>query len=84
MARLWVAVGLALILAGTGCSGSAEKCGLDAAACPSGNVCIMGGTCAQRCDVDGAAPCPLGTSCQLKGAYCTVTSCTAIGVRVCQ
>ena len=83
MARLLGTVGLALILAGIGCS-SAEKCGLDAAACPNGDVCIMGGACAQRCDVDGAAPCPSGTSCQLKGGYCTGAACAAIGVMVCQ
>ena len=83
MTRLWVAVGLALILTGIGCSGSAEKCGLDAAACPSGNACITGGTCAQRCNADGAAPCPVGMLCKATEGYCTGTACTAIEVMVC-
>ena len=77
-------VGVALFWVGLACSTTtSQRCGGDAGACSSGDVCIMGGMCAQRCDVDGAASCPIGTTCQIKGGFCSGTACTAIAVMVC-
>jgi hypothetical protein len=85
MQRLLAMAGLALLVSGLGCSTSAQPqmCGLDAGTCSSSDICIMGGTCAQRCDTDGSAPCPAGTTCQLKGGFCSGTACSAIAVMVC-
>ena len=45
--------------------------------CPAGQTCIMGGTCAQSCTIDGGTDasdaCPAGTTCQ----YATMASARA-------
>lgn len=83
MRRLLVMAGLAFLVGGFACSTGAQKCGLDAGTCSSGDVCIMGGTCAQQCDTDGSAPCPGGTTCQPTASFCTGAACSPFGVMVC-
>jgi len=56
--------------------------------CPTGQTCVMDGTCAQSCTVDGgadaASPCPAGTTCQSTSGFCVGTGCTAVLVMVCR
>jgi len=56
--------------------------------CPGGQTCIMGGTCAQSCTIDGGTDasdaCPAGTTCQHANGFCEGTGCSAIQVTVCR
>ena len=56
--------------------------------CPAGQTCIMGGTCAQSCTIDGGTDasdaCPAGTTCQHANGFCEGTGCSAIQVTVCR
>jgi hypothetical protein len=83
MKRFLAMAGIALLAGGFACSTSAQRCGLDAGPCSTGDVCIMGGTCAQRCDTDGSAACPTGTTCQPKASFCTGAACFPVSVMVC-
>ncbi len=54
--------------------------------CPSGEVCIAGGSCAISCDplADGGI-CPDGGSCVGVGPYCCPgCACPALAVEVCR
>jgi hypothetical protein len=56
--------------------------------CPAGQTCIIGGTCAKSCAIDGGTDasgvCPAGTTCQPTSGFCLPAACTAIEVFVCR
>ena len=69
MRQLLAVAAMVFLTAGLACSASTEKCGIDVDAgnCPSGYLCIAGGTCAKACE---NGTCPAG-ACQRVQAYCT-------------
>jgi hypothetical protein len=69
---------IALASFGIGCSSPCTPGG-----CSQGYVCVEGNFCAERCDENGGATCPIGTTCQRRQAACTGTACTAAVAMVC-
>jgi hypothetical protein len=75
---------LALCLAGaaTTLSGCGNSC-KNASDCPSGNLCVQPGTCAQACG-QVWQQCPSGTLCESVLSACSGSDCTATVNQVCQ
>jgi hypothetical protein len=70
---------LAVAAALSGCGGSCKT----SSDCPSGDLCIQSGTCAQACG-QVWQQCPAGTFCASVLSACTGSDCTATVEQVCQ